>query len=101
MFIYLMLTGDKGVAERLALVSGSTVVGLFTIVGLIFLFINALVTFPYYWVQGICGWFNFFIRRKKVNWVSVKKWCVGTLLSITCIVVSIIISISTGVLYAT
>jgi len=100
-FIFMMLIGDTEVAERLALLGGSAFAGLILIVFIVFLLINGLITLPYFSVLALVGGLNVLIRRRKINLEFVKKWCIGIFLSVACLVLAILVSTITGVIYAT
>jgi len=96
-----MLTGDNDVAERFSFHGASGIKKLLIFVGFIFIFLNALITFPYYWFTAACGFFNFFIRGQKANWLFIEKWFIGFCISITCFFLTFVIGTKAGIMNAT
>ena len=96
-----MLTGDSDTAERLLLHDASSIKERLIFVGFIFIFLNALITFPYYWFTAAIGFFNFFVRRQKANWLLIEKWFLGFCISMICFFLTFYIGIKAGIMNAT
>jgi len=101
LFGYQLFMGNDGLGESFALIGGSWYFGAAYFFILLFTFVCGLVTFPYYWWQGIRGYYFFFVKRNKPNWGVVKSYFIGLLFSALCIVTAVGLGTHLGNLNAT